>query len=313
MNSCGDPNPGSNASNGRVCIGMMTYNEASTVRQALASLLGQTFPDFTLLVSDDASTDGTTTCIAELATQDPRIVFWSNPSRLGMVENYRFVFSRRPQSCVYFAWASGHDAYEPQWLATLVGLLEARTDAVLAFCPPKLIDAEGAPSSNQTQFFDPHADGSDLINRLRNVLKARGFGSMIYGLFRAAHIKLLGGGLPSILLPDQALLWRIACYGPIIYAPQSLYIRRKTRTTFGYFGLTGRQRRNLFVKAAWYHKLPPFIANPFYFLFAPLPELYGGHFTKTIPVRFLMVHALIRLNLSKITRDLKKRLRKLYG
>ena len=46
----------------RVSIGMPVYNEELHLEQALQSLLSQSFTDFELIISDNASTDRTRVC-----------------------------------------------------------------------------------------------------------------------------------------------------------------------------------------------------------------------------------------------------------
>ena len=51
----------------KVSIGMPVYNGGATLRCALDSLLGQSFADFELIISDNASTDGTDSICREYA------------------------------------------------------------------------------------------------------------------------------------------------------------------------------------------------------------------------------------------------------
>jgi len=56
-----------------VSILLPAYNAENTVRQAVSSLLRQTFSDFEIIAVDDGSQDGTGAILDELATGDPRI------------------------------------------------------------------------------------------------------------------------------------------------------------------------------------------------------------------------------------------------
>jgi len=57
----------------RVSIGMPVWNGERFVRQGLDSLLGQTMGDFELVISDNASSDGTQEICEEYARRDKRI------------------------------------------------------------------------------------------------------------------------------------------------------------------------------------------------------------------------------------------------
>jgi glycosyltransferase involved in cell wall biosynthesis len=56
-----------------ISVVMPAYNAAGYVREALDSMLAQTFRDFELIVVDDASTDATPEILAEYARADPRV------------------------------------------------------------------------------------------------------------------------------------------------------------------------------------------------------------------------------------------------
>jgi glycosyltransferase involved in cell wall biosynthesis len=57
----------------RVSIGLPAYNGEWYLAPALDSLLAQDFDDFELLISDNASTDGTGDISRDYAARDPRI------------------------------------------------------------------------------------------------------------------------------------------------------------------------------------------------------------------------------------------------
>ena len=57
----------------RVCIGMPVYNGQNYVAQAIASILSQTFTDLELIISDNASTDGTADICRSFADRDKRV------------------------------------------------------------------------------------------------------------------------------------------------------------------------------------------------------------------------------------------------
>lgn len=56
----------------RLSVGLPVYNGEQFLGQALDSLLGQTYADFELIISDNASTDGTADICLRYAEQDAR-------------------------------------------------------------------------------------------------------------------------------------------------------------------------------------------------------------------------------------------------
>ena len=59
----------------RISIGLPVYNGAKYLRSSLDSILRQDYTDFELIISDNASTDGTSQICEEYATIDKRIRF----------------------------------------------------------------------------------------------------------------------------------------------------------------------------------------------------------------------------------------------
>lgn len=73
-----------------VSICMPIYNSAAYLRQAIESVLTQSYRDFELLIVDDCSTDGSDALAAEYAAADPRVRFVRNQRNLGMVPNWNY-------------------------------------------------------------------------------------------------------------------------------------------------------------------------------------------------------------------------------
>jgi len=101
-----------------VSIGMPVYNGAKFIREALDSLLAQSFRDFELIISDNASTDETQSLCEAYARQDSRISYIRQAKNLGAVPNFLFVL--RQSRGTYFMWAAHDDIWAANWLETLV-------------------------------------------------------------------------------------------------------------------------------------------------------------------------------------------------
>ena len=70
-----------------VSIAIPTYNRAATLERAVRSALGQTHADLEVVVSDNASTDGTPGLLARLAAGEPRLRIVRQEANHGMVAN----------------------------------------------------------------------------------------------------------------------------------------------------------------------------------------------------------------------------------
>lgn len=116
-----------------VSIGMPVYNGADVIEQAIESVLSQTFSDFELIISDNASTDGTEALCRGFAANDSRIRYIRQSTNLGAAVNFRFVLD---EACGrYFMWAAADDLRSSDFLAENVGFLNTHPEYVASTCP----------------------------------------------------------------------------------------------------------------------------------------------------------------------------------
>ncbi|HLV79414.1 MAG TPA: glycosyltransferase [Chthonomonadaceae bacterium] len=168
-----------------VSIGLPVYNGERYLRGALDALLNQTFGDFELIISDNASTDGTEAICREYAARDARIRYIRHPENQGALFNFDFVLQEARGT--YFLWAAVDDLWSANFLEVLRDGLEADPGAVGAQGEYALIGADGAPlseSAAQTTLETP-----SRIGRLLLLARQRVTNIYVYGLFRTAVLQ----------------------------------------------------------------------------------------------------------------------------
>jgi glycosyltransferase involved in cell wall biosynthesis len=109
----------------KISIGMPVFNGGKFIREALDSLLSQSFTDFELIISDNASTDDTETICLGYATKDSRIKYVRQDKNLGAVANFMFILNKAVGE--YFMWAAADDYWSSNWLEVLLGDFTADT------------------------------------------------------------------------------------------------------------------------------------------------------------------------------------------
>lgn len=114
----------------KVSVCLMTYNGAATVERALRTLLAQTYRDYELIISDDHSTDDTLAICKRLAEGHKQVRFVRAERNLGAYHN--MAFSLEHARGKYFVWACQDDWWEPDFLTSLVDILERSPGAVCA-------------------------------------------------------------------------------------------------------------------------------------------------------------------------------------
>lgn len=161
-----------------VSIGMPVYNGEKYLREALDSLLAQTFTDFELIISDNASTDGTQAICENLALTDARIRYFRQPANKGASWNFRFVLDQSEGK--YFMWAAADDRRFPNFINDAVGCFQE---------DPSLLCVQGTTDFmvgdrsifklNSISTFKQHAYVSFFLAR-----EHYGKCMLMYGLFR---------------------------------------------------------------------------------------------------------------------------------
>lgn len=128
----------SNAGVPKISIGMPVYNGERYLRLAIETHLHQTFTDFELIISDDASRDGSRAICEELAASDARIRYCRAVENNGATRNFnRVVGLARGE---YFKWSAQDDFLEPTFLEKCLHVLEAQPDVVLCHSLSKIVD-----------------------------------------------------------------------------------------------------------------------------------------------------------------------------
>src|SRR5436190_13978533 len=98
----------------RLSIGVPVYNGEAFLAVTLESILDQSFTEFELIISDNASTDGTEEIARGIAARDERVRYHRNVANVGLAKNYNRLFSLA--SGEYFKWASADDVLLPGYL-----------------------------------------------------------------------------------------------------------------------------------------------------------------------------------------------------
>lgn len=208
-----------------ISIGMPLYNESRWLRQALDALCAQTFPDWELIISDNASTDSTWDILQEYAARDARIVLHRQSENMGTIENFEFVLAQARGN--YFMWASGHDLWSGNLLEVLVTEMQANSKLALCFPQGVLIDEENHPLVTYDEIVDTRSEQS-AAGRILAMHRQLKRGNAIYGLHRR-EVLLRTLPWPRVVGGDSVILVRIAAQGDILSNPAGQWFRRRNR------------------------------------------------------------------------------------
>jgi len=114
-----------------VSIGFPVFNGQDFVEKALQSLLDQSYKNFELVISDNASSDETSSICHRFAKKDKRIQYIRQKKNIGGIDNFNFVLKKAKGE--YFMWACHDDQWDKDYIRKLLKLLESDKSADFAF------------------------------------------------------------------------------------------------------------------------------------------------------------------------------------
>jgi len=211
-----------------VSIGLPVYNEAQFIQQTLNSILAQTYTNFELIISDNASTDDTFAICQMYAERDKRITLLNQPKNMGASVNFAKIMEQVKGR--YFAFISGHDVWHPNFLSRCVEVLSQSDAIVLCFPQAASIDVENrhlgmwSGSLMDTMGLDP-------ISRLHITLWTAVYMYPFYGVYCLSTFKKLTTlQNTKVIGPDNLLIAELSLHGFFYHIKEPLLYLRQNRT-----------------------------------------------------------------------------------
>jgi glycosyltransferase involved in cell wall biosynthesis len=208
-----------------VSIGLPVYDGEKYLRQALDSLLAQSFEDFELIIADNASTDATQAICESYAARDQRIRYYRNDSNIGAAPNFNRVFDLATGP--YFRWAAHDDICSPRVLEKCVEVLDRDASVVLSHPRAVAIDENGQVIDNYMEKYDSlkNADSRVAQARFYDFTNRRHACFQVFGLIRTAALAETPR-IGSYTGSDRVLLAELSLKGRIVEIAEPLYVRR---------------------------------------------------------------------------------------
>ncbi len=207
-----------------VAIALPVYNGAAFLAEAIASVLAQSFGDFTLYILDNASVDSTEEICRQFVAEDSRVRYGRNETNVGAAGNFNAGFELARGKHEYFKWMAHDDRIAPDYLNQTLRVLRTDSDCVLCHCTVEIIDELGKPIRTYESGL------SRLSGR-----PAQRFGDMasllhwcfdVFGVYRTevlAKTPLIAPYIGS----DRNLLAEVALHGTVEVLPQPLFQSRE--------------------------------------------------------------------------------------
>jgi glycosyltransferase involved in cell wall biosynthesis len=212
-----------------VSVGLPVYNGEQYLTEAIGSVLAQDHDNVEVLLSDNASTDGTEAIGRRFARLDGRVRYFRNAENVGSRRNFDFVLSQAKGK--YFTWVAHDDVLnDPSYLRAACDALEASPDAVLCGCSMNVLDHEG-PGTSAPALLEPIYPDRDWAEARKRFFRCP-YDSLIYfaiyGVYRRDVLRQVPmrerwykGRRVSLDL-ENPILAEVAVRGRIIALPELL-------------------------------------------------------------------------------------------
>jgi glycosyltransferase involved in cell wall biosynthesis len=204
-----------------VTIGLPVYNGGEYLESSIESLLGQTYRDFELVISDNASTDGTEAVCRAFAGRDSRVVYTRLAENIGGVANHTRVLQLARGK--YFMWASSDDLWQPTYVERCCAVLDADPSVVVAYSINAMMDEKGAPRGT----VKPGSfDSPEPVQRFRELVDIYRSIEPFYGLMRTEVVRNHTAPLTKHPGFDRIMFAEIGLLGRLKRVDEPLYCRR---------------------------------------------------------------------------------------
>jgi glycosyltransferase involved in cell wall biosynthesis len=206
----------------RVSIGLPVRNGERYLAGAIDALLAQSFTDFELIVSDNASVDATPAIAAAAAARDRRVRSSRNAVNIGGAANFRRVFELA--SGEYFLWAAHDDLHAATFLERCVEALDRNPAVAVCYTRTCVIDADGNVVRRESTPL-PRIASSRPHERFGDLIRQEYDGREVQGLIRAgtlAKTPLIAGFIAS----DLPLRAELGLRGGFHEVPEYLFYSR---------------------------------------------------------------------------------------
>src|SRR5271165_900806 len=217
-----------------ISVVIPTYNRAQQTIAAIESVLGQTYPNFEIIVVDDGSTDGSGEAILRFISQRTndchQMLFLRQPNQGASVARNAGIAKARGE---YIAFLDSDDVWVPEKLEWQVqAFQQLKNECGMCFTDARLVNSSGLDVSS-FQVHRRHYEQTIGIDRDAVKLLAEDFSGFWVSslLVRTDLVRQVGGFSPDISFgEDRDLHFRLSLLTPVAYVNKQLI--RSDRTPY---------------------------------------------------------------------------------
>jgi glycosyltransferase involved in cell wall biosynthesis len=181
-----------------VTVAIPTYQRPELLKRALACVVAQDYPNIELIVGDNATTgEAVAEVVAAVRERFGKLVLIRHPRNIGAYANFFSLLDAAQGE--YFMWLADDDEVSPNYVSSLVGLLQVEPGAASAAGHWRRMDDEKTGEVRRTAYYPERS-------RLHRVLRFawRADDAFFYGMHRTAVLRK--ASFPGYWWPNRNVL-----------------------------------------------------------------------------------------------------------
>jgi glycosyltransferase involved in cell wall biosynthesis len=183
-------------------------------------MLAQTFTDFELIITDNASTDRTEEICRKFAEADPRVRYHRNERNVGGARNQAIAVELSRGK--YVRLSAHDDKMAPTHLEECLAALAAHPEAVIAFTSTIVLDEDGNAVGD---YHSVRGTAARPSTRFRELIFRDHNCDAIYGVIRGDVLRTVRP-MENFIDGDKVFLCRLAFHGPFVALDRPLFYKR---------------------------------------------------------------------------------------
>jgi glycosyltransferase involved in cell wall biosynthesis len=245
-----------------VSVYIPVYNEVRFIEDAINSVIGEAD---TIIISDNASDDGTSDICQTYASKYPEIKYFRQKENIGVFKNGLFCLDK--VSDEYAMPFCGHHRLTKNSIPSMLTLMDDNPEVVHVYAKYALFfddDSNITAYSNQSKYAEDFQSDNVFI-RTEAVPKCFIVGALYYGLYRTGDFKKYVFGLRPDFGTDQGLLAHLAAKGKIAADENSIFM----------FRYNFKQKEKVYQSKITNSTFPQKNYNPYTYIFAIVCDHYA--------------------------------------
>lgn len=236
-----------------ITITIPVYNGENFIREAINSIFRQSFNNFLLIISDNASNDGTSDIVQEYCQSDPRIIHIRHNENIGMLANGNFCMSiiRELHNKYFFILSHDDCLASDSAIQTAYHIMEQQPEISAVYCDLLYI-SNGGSVIGKRRFSRVGCIEAELLAKNSIITTRNMFGIALLMRTQALRNQNISYNLQFSYIADVEFSYLISAHGSIYHIPE-FFIANRFHGKNSTRGIIKKAKRQFLQFAATYN------------------------------------------------------------